>query len=495
MPPTLTRVLGLMPLLAVVVLYAHTQFLLQPERTLGQYFSMQLQLLLQCAPFFIAHWLATRHQAPKALWIWAAGFVAYPTLVEVTLGLFANSAADEGWRISALWQMCALASVLCWWLGRTGNGRQSRLSGWVNTLFSLDSMIALLVIIWALTVAGVLASQEDALMNQPVEPVVDFAVIGQDIPLFLHYCWQMLVYALVLIGLYLFNRYVLVRKVLSQYGALVFISSVLVATMLLTPILAALLIALPLNDLPDYVANLTPGGGQNLFSKYNFHALAAVFAITTPVILAYERKQQDARWHEAQQQKTQTELKLLQQQINPHFLFNTLNNLYALTLKRADEAPEGILRLSDMLRYTVYEGQKNRVSLAQEIHYLQDFIALQTLRFGQRGRFECQWPQHADSVQIAPLLLIVLVENAIKHGAELASGEFSVQLICELRGNQLRLRCINPREPDASKGAGGMGLSNLARRLALQYPNRHQLTHQHSEQQWCSELTMELEAC
>ena len=107
-------------------------------------------------------------------------------------------------------------------------------------------------------------------------------------------------------------------------------------------------VSFPINDLPQDIANLTPSGNQNIFAKYNYQFMFFFLIITTPIILAFERQQQQSKLNEIAKQQTKTELKLLQQQVNPHFLFNTLNNLYALTLTKSEHAPQLVMHLADL---------------------------------------------------------------------------------------------------------------------------------------------------
>ena len=162
-------------------------------------------------------------------------------------------------------------------------------------------------------------------------------------------------------------------------------------------------------------------------------------SVSTPIILAFERQQQHNKLNVIAKQQTETELTLLQQQINPHFLFNTLNNLYALTLTKSDNAPQLVMQLANLLRYTVYEGQKQQVFLTQEINYLKDFIELQQIRSGDKCQFNLVWPSNPGKLKIAPLLLIIILENAIKHGVEPTSQQTEISFELSVSSNTLTL--------------------------------------------------------
>ncbi|WP_299768272.1 histidine kinase [uncultured Dokdonia sp.] len=181
------------------------------------------------------------------------------------------------------------------------------------------------------------------------------------------------------------------------------------------------------------------------------------------------------RWFETlKSEKAKGELELLKSQVNPHFFFNTLNNLYALTVKNSEKAPDVILKLSDMMRYTIYEGKKDRVLLSEEITYLKNYIALHEIRHRKNVDIHFEHAIQPDD-QIAPLLYIILLENAFKHGVErLTEGAY---LHIQLRSDEKRIEFTieNNFETSEEPGDNGIGLENLKRRLKLIYPNMHQL--------------------
>jgi two-component system LytT family sensor kinase len=177
-------------------------------------------------------------------------------------------------------------------------------------------------------------------------------------------------------------------------------------------------------------------------------------------------------------EKLETELKFLRSQTNPHFLFNALNNIYTLTLIKSDKAPDYLLVLSDMLRYMLYECNAPRVRLEKEIGYIRHFISLNLLKDsrGLNVNFECgEIPEH---LEIAPMLLIPLVENAFKHSKfeDKANGWININL--KVSGESLHLYVQNslPRKAHSTDHTGGIGLANVRRQLELIYPDQFQLT-------------------
>lgn len=173
-------------------------------------------------------------------------------------------------------------------------------------------------------------------------------------------------------------------------------------------------------------------------------------------------------------EKTQAELMMLKTQVNPHFFFNTLNNLYGLTVEKSDKAPEVVLKLSDMMRYTIYEGKKQVVSLQEEIVYLQNYIELQKLRFQKEVEIEFRDSTDSD-YEISPLLFIILLENAFKHGVESLTEDAYIQMLLNARKGKIFFEIENNFDPEEIKATTGIGLENLRHRLKLTYPGRHKL--------------------
>ncbi len=181
---------------------------------------------------------------------------------------------------------------------------------------------------------------------------------------------------------------------------------------------------------------------------------------------------------ELENQKLVMELSLLKAQLNPHFLFNTLNNIYALARRQSDKAPEAVLRLAELLRYALYESEDARVPLSQEITNLHRFIGLHELRLPTPGAVAFEVAGDPGGVLLAPMLLLPLVENAFKHG-DLSGPSPVVRVALAAATDRVSFTVRNRLPPaDARLPAqpGGVGLGNLRRRLQLLYPNRHQLT-------------------
>lgn len=177
------------------------------------------------------------------------------------------------------------------------------------------------------------------------------------------------------------------------------------------------------------------------------------------------------------QQEKEAELKLLKAQLNPHFLFNTLNNLYGLSVIKSDKLPNLMLKLSDLLRYSLYETKEQLVPLSKEIAYLQNYISLEKIRL-ENTEINFTVNGKIDEKEIAPMLFIVFVENAFKH---LSTEKSKVDIEITTEENNIYFSCKNTidrtklLEENLEKGKSGIGLANAKKRLALIYSEKHEL--------------------
>lgn len=204
-----------------------------------------------------------------------------------------------------------------------------------------------------------------------------------------------------------------------------------------------------------------------------------------------------AQWKLVQQLKNErsdAELMHLKSQVNPHFLFNTLNNLYGLALEKSDQTPGLILKLSDMLRYTIYQGKKDQVLLSEEINYLNDFIQLQQIRYHKPVNISFDCAIDDPELVISPLLLLILVENAYKHGVEKLTEEAFVVIKLEVKERKLIFTINNNFDESEQTTEPGIGLQNLTKRLQLIYPDAHQLDMTAEHGLYSVQLTMKLKS-
>ncbi len=186
----------------------------------------------------------------------------------------------------------------------------------------------------------------------------------------------------------------------------------------------------------------------------------------------------DARKKELENEKLTTELQFLKAQINPHFLFNTLNNLYFLAFTQSPNTAEVVVKLSQMMRYMIYESNHEKVPLSKEIEYIQNYISLEKLRLEDNFPVSFEVQGNAEGVRITPLILITFVENAFKHGVtnNIKAAYVSVKII--LADKNCIFSVENSKIPQQAKNVkekSGIGLQNVKRRLALSYPDNYTL--------------------
>ena len=180
---------------------------------------------------------------------------------------------------------------------------------------------------------------------------------------------------------------------------------------------------------------------------------------------------------EAEQQRTVAELKLLKAQLHPHFLFNTLNNLYSHTLEFSPKSPEIVLKLSALLRFMIYESNAPRIPLSKEIALLKDYISLEQLRYGDRLDMSISVIGEIEKYQIAPLLLLPFLENAFKHGTSRQIDQCWISFHLSMEGNSMNFKLLNSIDPNAGPDYfehKGIGLDNVIRRLQLLYKDNYQ---------------------
>lgn len=200
------------------------------------------------------------------------------------------------------------------------------------------------------------------------------------------------------------------------------------------------------------------------------------------------------RNQELQQEKLNTELAFLRSQINPHFLFNTINDIYSLTYQKSEQAPEALLKLSVMLRYMLREGNEDFMPLNREVEYLENIIALQ--RISAKGMAYINFTQegYIGDQPIASLLFIAFVENAFKHGVW-NDPQQPVEVYLHADNAGIIFSVSNKKNPGHKDSKGGIGLNNVQRRLQLMYPNKHQLTINNNADFYTVNLILKRDQC
>jgi LytS/YehU family sensor histidine kinase len=216
-----------------------------------------------------------------------------------------------------------------------------------------------------------------------------------------------------------------------------------------------------------------------------------LFAISLSIRLAQEWYKNEKIKNKIKTQKINAELSFLKSQLNPHFLFNTLNSIYSLANKKSDDTTSAIITLSELMRYMIYETNNKFVSLQNEVDYIKNYISLQNLRLKDSSGVRFNVNGNLD-YNIEPLLLISFIENAFKYGTNF-TGETNINIKLIVKENDLTLNVSNyislkeKNNPDS-----GIGLENIKNRLNLLYPNTHTLKIEQSDNLYHVELVLKL---
>ena len=212
---------------------------------------------------------------------------------------------------------------------------------------------------------------------------------------------------------------------------------------------------------------------ENLLAGYSSFLIIALLVNLMAIFIALSIRYV-MRQSEKKQKEVEAELAWLKNQINPHFLFNTLNNISSLTQIDADKAQDTIMQLSDLLRYAMYETNKPKVPLEGEVEFMRNYIELMKLRCNEMTSVNAEFTIHNSQLEVAPLLFISLIENAFKHGAD-SNAPATINIILTQQDGTLAFNCENTNNPKPTKdrSGSGIGLENTRRRLNLLYPGRY----------------------
>ncbi|MBE9662947.1 histidine kinase [Mucilaginibacter myungsuensis] len=192
-----------------------------------------------------------------------------------------------------------------------------------------------------------------------------------------------------------------------------------------------------------------------------------------------------------EKEKANAELQMLKAQLHPHFLFNTLNNIYSFTQEVSEKASGMIMGLSQLLRYILYDCSKPLVPLDKELKMIKDYFQLESTRYDDGLDLSIQMPKFTDHL-IAPLLLLPFVENAFKHGASQVTEHPWISLAVHIYNNELSMKLINGKPATISNMNPGIGIANVHKRLELLYPGKHKLVINDEEEMYVVNLTITL---
>ncbi len=210
---------------------------------------------------------------------------------------------------------------------------------------------------------------------------------------------------------------------------------------------------------------------KNIIRDYAIIALG----VCVSILADYRRKQKQNE--QLIKARAEAEIQLLKGQLHPHFLFNSLNNIYSLALLKSDQTADSILKLTELLEYLLYHANKEKVVLSKEVQLLENYIALEKLRYGEHLMIESELHLRSDNISVAPLILLPFAENCFKHGGPGQDQLFHIRIYLEATDHKLKFHISNSIKTgrDTATHPGGLGLDNIRQRLTLLYPDRHRL--------------------
>ncbi|MEQ8580282.1 MAG: histidine kinase [Marinoscillum sp.] len=278
------------------------------------------------------------------------------------------------------------------------------------------------------------------------------------------------------------NLYWLVPRLLSKKKYLFYVLSLFGATLAFSLVKILLTYGL-------VTTNIWPESAKPETDLFGLSYIITVFigelyiiGLTAAIKLTIDHIRERDAQRELEKNSLETELAYLKSQIQPHFFFNTLNSLYALTLEKSDLAPNTILKLSNLMSFVIYRAKADEVTLMETVTHMKNYIELEKIRFGIRLQVHFEITGKLDDKKIPPLILSPFVENSMKHGGESPEGTFDIWIKLDVEGDKLRFQVHNwlkdyqdSKEVQRLNKSEGIGLQNTIRRLKLLYQNKYQL--------------------
>ncbi len=284
-----------------------------------------------------------------------------------------------------------------------------------------------------------------------------------------------------------FNLFYLIPNYLTNNRFLTYCGLLILAALIITPLKSIVFYF----KMPEVRAELV----EYQYLQFLFTFLVAGASTIVKIVTDWVRHTRERQ--ELQTQTMQSELRFLKSQINPHFLFNTLNNLYALTLKKSDKAPEIVIKLSEMMRYMLYECNEKRVLLSKEVNYIRNYLDLEGLRQGKNVTIDFEVQGQVGNQKIAPLMFIPFLENSFKHGLSNQISQGFVNIILTIKEKEVLFFIENSKSETIPiqdhRRSGGIGLVNIHRRLNLLYPEKYDLKINDNPNTYAVTLRLELD--
>lgn len=221
-----------------------------------------------------------------------------------------------------------------------------------------------------------------------------------------------------------------------------------------------------------------------------------VISFVAAIKITIDRLRETKRITELKKEQLEINLRFLRSQVSPHFFFNTLNNIYALTLEKSEKAPEIVLKLSELMRYLLYDTKKSFQKLSKEINCVKNYLDLQRIRYGNSIDTNISIEGDIEDKKIAPMMLIPFIENCFKHGADNVSENFYIKINFKIEDDFLLFKVLNPvaENEKKSKKKGGIGIQNVKKRLELGYAKKdYKLTTHKTNSLYIVELKLKLQ--
>jgi hypothetical protein len=217
------------------------------------------------------------------------------------------------------------------------------------------------------------------------------------------------------------------------------------------------------------------GFSKEPWSQGSFLIMSTTAGVTSVIVLFKNWYKKQCEWLQSEKEKVTAELQLLKAQVHPHFLFNTLNNIYSFSLDNSPKTPQLILKLSSLLRYILYECKTDEVLLEKEINVMKDYIDLEKERYANKLEVSLNIEGDIKDKWIAPLLLLPFLENAFKHGTSEQLEKPWLSMDISVKQNTFRCKIINSKNEDVIVRENGIGIMNVKKRVGFLYPERHEL--------------------
>jgi len=291
--------------------------------------------------------------------------------------------------------------------------------------------------------------------------------------------------AVIVVVVFYINYSILVPQFLLKRKKMLYFMSIMI---LLIIVFVSYQVLVPIPNRPPNINPEFQKRGKFIPVIFNM-----ITIIIGTVIRVYEQWIiNDKKQKEIVSQKNVSELEALKNQLNPHFLFNSLNSIYSLTVKKSNDAPEAVITLSELLRYMLYQANNGFVLLSGELGYIENYIKLQRLRIAKNEGVKINIRGGISSQKIRPLLFISYIENAFKYGTDF-KGNTEVTIDISVKEEELQFKCINligSRSKDSK--TSGIGMQNTKERLLLLYPDNHWLTVEERDNKFIVDLKLRL---